>query len=319
MAVHVRASGIVYHAVDELAWLTLYRRSRYKSFKLLGLHPLCAILFTAGYALREYGSMNYLYSDQNLIIYILSQVFIYVCPPLLELANYHVLGRVLYYIPYLAPMPPGRVLATFGALMALVETLNAVGVALSSNPSSDISQQKLGSNLIISALVIQLVVILIFVVLAGIFHGRCRRSNLHVKAVSTTLVVLYISMALILVRCIYRLVEHVGNTTVDISDLELLEALSPLLRYEVYFYIFEASVMLINSVIWNIWHPGRSLPRSSNVHLSPDGETEVTDREDVDDRSLLAKVACILTFGILFRKRTKSAPFHELDDYQAAR
>lgn len=54
--------------------------SHYKAFKLVGLQPLCAVLFTAGYALREYGAFNYLYSTQNLIIFILSQVFIYVCP-----------------------------------------------------------------------------------------------------------------------------------------------------------------------------------------------------------------------------------------------
>lgn len=200
--------------------------------------------------------------------------------------------------------------------MALVEALNAVGVALSSNPSSDSDQQKLGSHLTIAALVIQLVVILIFVVLAGIFHKRCRKAGLHVTAVSTTLIVMYVSMGLILTRCIYRLVEHVGNTTVDITDMEQLEALSPLLRYEVYFYIFEATVMLINSVIWNIWHPGRSLPKSSNIHLSTDGVTEVTDREATDERSLLAKLMCILTFGILFRRKTKHPSFQELDDFQ---
>ena len=54
--------------------------SRYESFKLIGLHPLCAMLFTTGYALREYGAFNYLYSTKNLIVFILSQVFIYICP-----------------------------------------------------------------------------------------------------------------------------------------------------------------------------------------------------------------------------------------------
>jgi hypothetical protein len=54
--------------------------SHYKCFKLIGLHPLCAVLFTAGYALREYGAFNYTYSTKNLIIFILSQVFIYICP-----------------------------------------------------------------------------------------------------------------------------------------------------------------------------------------------------------------------------------------------
>ena len=56
---------------------------RYKAWKLIGLHPLCAFLFTLGYALREYGSYNYLYSPTSssaLIIFVLSQVFIYICP-----------------------------------------------------------------------------------------------------------------------------------------------------------------------------------------------------------------------------------------------
>jgi hypothetical protein len=47
---------------------------------LIGLHPVAAVTFTAGYALREYGAFNYLYSSQNLIIYIVSQILIYICP-----------------------------------------------------------------------------------------------------------------------------------------------------------------------------------------------------------------------------------------------
>lgn len=47
---------------------------------MIGLHPLCAVMFTVGYALREYGAFHYIYSTTNLIVYILSQVFIYVCP-----------------------------------------------------------------------------------------------------------------------------------------------------------------------------------------------------------------------------------------------
>lgn len=54
---------------------------------------------------------------------------------MLELANYHILGRIFYYIPHLSPLPPNRVLAIFGGLMALVEALNAIGVSLQANPS----------------------------------------------------------------------------------------------------------------------------------------------------------------------------------------
>lgn len=98
--------------------------------------------------------------------------------------------------------------------MALVEALNALGVAFSSNVSSSHSQQETGSRLTIAALAIQLGVIVVFVLLAAIFHRRCAKANIHAKAVSTPLITLYISMLLILIRCIYRLVGHLGNTTV---------------------------------------------------------------------------------------------------------
>ena len=54
--------------------------SRYKAFLLAGFHPLCAVILAVGYALREYGSFNYFYTRGNLITFICSQVFIYVCP-----------------------------------------------------------------------------------------------------------------------------------------------------------------------------------------------------------------------------------------------
>lgn len=54
--------------------------SYYKSWKVIGLHPFSAVLFTGGYALREYGAYYYLYSPPVLIIFVVSQVLIYVCP-----------------------------------------------------------------------------------------------------------------------------------------------------------------------------------------------------------------------------------------------
>ncbi|KAK3290835.1 uncharacterized protein B0H64DRAFT_410772 [Chaetomium fimeti] len=288
---------------------------RYKAWKLMWLHSLCAVLFTVGYALREWGSFNYLFSRTDntpLIMFILSQVFIYVCPPLLELSNYHVLGRVFYYVPYCAPLPPNRVLATFGGLMAVVEALNAVGVSLVANPSSD--SQSLGKDLTIAAVAIQVIVIVIFVVMAGMFHYRFTRARLNSKAVKTTLFVLYASMALIFARCVFRLVEHTGNTKMDLDDIEVLRRLTPLMRFETYFYVFEASLMLLNSWLWNLWHPGRFLPRDLHIYLAEDG-TVVTGDKYEDSRPLLAKTAHVLTFGILFRDKTKGAHgMQELDD-----
>ncbi|KAF9887528.1 hypothetical protein FE257_010106 [Aspergillus nanangensis] len=287
----------------------IWQCHRYRCFKLLGLHPLCAVLFAVGYALREYEAFNYSYgigdslNTRNLLLYIISQVFIYICPPLLELANYHVLGRIFYYVPYLAPLAPGKVLSIFGALMAIVELVNALGVALAANPSSSHTQQETGGSLTVAALAIQLAVIFTFVLLAFMFQWRCYRSNIYSRTISTPLITLYISMALILARSIYRLVEHLGNTVVNFDDPASLRHLSPLLRYEWYFYIFEATLMLVNSVLWNIWNPGRYLPRNHHIYLSQDGKTELEMENVSDNRSFLLKIVSVLTFGLAFHRK----------------
>lgn len=234
--------------------------------------------------------------------------------PLLELANYHVLGRVFHYVPHCAPLPANRVLATFGGLMAVVEALNAVGVALVANPAG--SKQALGKHLTVAAVAIQVVVIIVFVVLAALFHFRfARRARLKSRGVRTVLLVLYTSMALIFARCVFRLVEHSGNTKIDLDDMEVLRGLSPLLRYEAYFYVFEASLMLINSWLWNIWHPGRFLPREHHIFLAQDG-TEVVGEKQEDSRPLLAKTAHVLTFGMLFRDKKRGLHgMQELGEY----
>lgn len=61
----------------------MFSTSRYKSWGLIGLHPFVAVLFTAGYVLREAGAFNYKYDPYNkesVIIYITNQVLVYIGP-----------------------------------------------------------------------------------------------------------------------------------------------------------------------------------------------------------------------------------------------
>jgi hypothetical protein len=287
---------------------------RYKAFKLVGLHSVCGVLFVLGYCLRAVGAHNYIYDPDDsmpLLLFIFSQVFIYVCPPLLELSNYHVLGRVFYYVPYCSPFRPGRVLATFGGIMIIVEALNALGVSLAVNSGSSPQVQALGGHLTIAAISIQLFVILSFGYLSGLFHRRCSTTKLHSKKVNSVLYTLYASMALIFARCIYRLVEHMEPTKKELDNLESLKELSPILRYESFFYIFEATLMLVNSILWNVWHPGRFLPSTHNICLQLDGN-EVEIAEEPDERPLLAKTANIFTFGVLYRRKRQTTDFQQL-------
>lgn len=77
----------------------------------------------------------------------------------------------------------------------------------------------------------------------------------------------------------------------------------PIIRNEVYFHVFEATLMVrlplfsflfltltlfneqfINVLVLNIWHPGRYLPRSVKTVLNPSGQEEEVERGGWDDK-----------------------------------
>ncbi|KAL5122049.1 Lipid-translocating exporter-like protein rta1 [Pleosporales sp. CAS-2024a] len=280
---------------------------RYKAWKLIWLQPACAALFTLGYALREYGAYNYMYSRENkapLALFIVSQICIYLGPPLLELGNYHILGRVFHYVPYAAPFSPSRVTAFFGGLMAIIEGLSGAGVSLTANAKAKESTKKMGHNLLLVALGLQVCVIFLFVYLSVAFHRRCIKARVPAqsKAVKSTLMTLYLSMALIFIRCVFRLVEMAtSSTSVDITSMERLMKLSPILRNEAYFLAFESSLMLINSYLWNVRHPGAHLPGDTHIYLAQDGSEVEGEGDGSEDRPLLLNMANTLMFGLLYR------------------
>ncbi|KAB8269513.1 RTA1 like protein-domain-containing protein [Aspergillus minisclerotigenes] len=285
----------------------------YKCFQLMILHLVCCLMFTIGFALREYGAFHHSFSKPDLYTYVVSTCLIYMSPPLLELANYQILGRILYYVPYRSPIHPGRVLTTFGMLSTVVEVLNALGVAYIANPELPESTLKLGHILMKISLIAQILVITVFCFLAAIFQRRCYRSGIRSRRVSTPLITLYISTFLIFVRCIYRIVEHFGASKVSPSSSGDLEGLSPILRHEWFFYVFEASLMLVNTLLWNWRHPRRFLPERSNIYLAQDGETELKGPGWKDQRPFL--VTLCDPFGWFDSNKKKERPFWENNGY----
>ena len=185
------------------------------------------------------------------------------------------LSRILYYVPYHSPLHPGRVLTTFGVLSSVVEALNANGAAYVANSSLPESRQRIGRNLLKAALVLQLVILSLFVTLAVYFHRKCLKAGLMPGNLKTILQTLYISSTLIGVRTIFRTVEYF--TTAEIHYTPGLDpnALSPLLRYEWFFWLFEGVLMVLNTFLLNVRHTMRYIPRDNKVYLAEDGVTEI--------------------------------------------
>lgn len=80
-------------------------------------------------------------------------------------------------------------------------------------------------------------------------------------------------------RTIFRTVEYwtIADQLLRLGKEEGFDpmSLSPVIRYEWYFYVFEAVLMLCNQVLMNVRHPRRWLPKSTKTYLAQDGVTEI--------------------------------------------
>ncbi|TKA77324.1 hypothetical protein B0A49_02118 [Cryomyces minteri] len=253
------------------ALLHMYQCMHYKSWKFTGLAAAATLIFVAGYILRAYGAYHY----DDIGIYIASVVCLYSAPPIYELANYFVLGRILYYVPYHSPLHPGRVLTTFSAISAIVEVLNGQGASRVANTHSPPHYQDVGHGLLKAALLLQLAIIGVFVVLAGYFHRRCKKGGVLKRNLKAVLLTLYGSCALITVRTIYRTVEYFQVASIDLASGSTHSRISPVVRYEWFFWVFEAVPMLSNTFLLNARHPAMCLPQNTKMYLSDDGVSEV--------------------------------------------
>jgi hypothetical protein len=257
----------------------------------------------SGFALRLAGA----YNPDDLAYLIASTVLVMSGPPVYTLINYFILSRMLYYIPYLAPLHPGRVATTFIGLDGVCEILIAQGAWRMVNSDSTDAQRQLGSNLVTASLCLQAALFCAFGLLAVQFHRRANKAGVRSKNLNVVLYVMYVSATIVTIRCIYRLVEYIEGWD------------SSIYQNEVYFWIFEATIMLFNTALLNICHPGERLPPSNSTFLSRDG---VTEREGPGwgvDRPWIVTVFDPFDLWGLFRGRDKKTQFWDMSDDELAR
>lgn len=259
-----------------------YQCLRYKSWKVTGILPWSALLFTAGFITRTVGAFG---QWGNIGIYIASTVLLLAGPPVYEGANYFILGRMLYYIPYHSPIHPGRVFTTFVAVGIAIEAITANGAARVASSGSTPHEQSVGKALLKAALIMQVALMVAFTALAAKFQYNCRRGGVLNDKIKRCLNVLYISSTLITIRTIYRTVEYF--TAASLNAFDDIDKISPLLKQEWFFWFFEVVFMFSNTILLNVFHPMQVLPRNNKVYLAEDGETEVEGPGYKDPRPFL--------------------------------
>jgi hypothetical protein len=109
--------------------------------------------------------------------------------------------------------------------------------------ASDQDTVKLGNNIILTGLFLQIMFFAIFVVVAGVFHKRMQAAP-TVNAMASTLPwarylwILYLASFLM-----FRIAEYAGGQE------------GVLLSTEIYLYIFDATLMFLVMVVFNVQHP----------------------------------------------------------------
>ena len=188
-----------------------------------------------------------------------------------ELTCYLLLGRTLYYVPYLSPLHPGRVITTFLGLDAVVGAITGNGAARTANTDADAKEKSEGKALLRASIFIQLGCFCAFPTICIIFHRRCLRAGIipnggpkawWFNKVGRVMCLLYVATSLVITRNIYRIVDV------------WLGYESYMARHEAFWYVFDGALMFILSVMFNVFHPmdGKCLPRTHKVYLTRYGE-----------------------------------------------
>ncbi|GMG16948.1 unnamed protein product [Aspergillus oryzae] len=179
----------------------------------------------------------------------LQQMLILCAPPFVAATIYMVLGRIIraFDAEHLSPMRPKRITVLFvlNDVFCFFTQLGGAGVQI----TGDAKVMDIGRKVVIVGLVFALVVFLLFVWIAWVFHRRLAAEPTGVAAANPGLNwrrymwAIYGSCLVLMVRNLVRLVEF-GAVK------------SALNQQEAYIYVFDAAMMFLSMGVLVFWHPG---------------------------------------------------------------
>jgi hypothetical protein len=146
---------------------------------------------------------------------------------------------------------------------------NPIGGSLISTADT-VDELNRAKKLILIGLAVQLAFFGLFLIVTGIFHFRIDREptprSLEVPVPwRRFILVLYAASAIVLVRSIFRVAEYQQGRDGELQSKEI------------YFYVFDSTLMFIVGVIFNVFHPSQIISRGKAEAIDL-GETGVGER-----------------------------------------
>ncbi|KAH7121774.1 RTA1 like protein-domain-containing protein [Dactylonectria estremocensis] len=202
--------------------------------------------------------------------YIIQALLLLLGPPFYAASIYMVLGRLIRLLDAEKySMVRLKWLTKVFLLGDIVSILGqGAGGGMLASADSKKSRDR-GQIIIIGGLVIQIIFFSFFMVVTMVFHSRIRREPTKASSSMTSpweklLKILYGSSFLILVRSLFRVIEYIMG-----EDGELMAK-------EAYIYIFDATLMFLVSVAFNIFHPSAIINKKNKRHARiPSSDVEM--------------------------------------------
>ncbi|KAJ5113422.1 hypothetical protein N7456_001956 [Penicillium angulare] len=187
--------------------------------------------------------------------YVIQELLLLVAPSLFAASIYMILGRIIRLLngDSNSPIRPSWLTKIFVTGDVISFFMQSGGGGILATAKSD-SSMNMGNNVIIGGLIVQVISFSVFIVVSVIFHRRMLNSPMHMMVKtqipwSRYMMILYTGSALILVRSAYRVAEYVQGST---GYLQSKEA---------FVYIFDATLMLLCCILFNIFHPSKLLAK----------------------------------------------------------
>jgi hypothetical protein len=207
-------------------------------------------------------------ATDELMPYIIQSVFTLIPPSLFAASIYMTLGRI---IQGLGPRAEGLSIIRVRWLTTLFVVGDVFSFLIQSSGAGMMAagnDPKPGERIVVGGLVIQILFFGLFVFSAIIFHKRYISYSISAGASPSDsfgweamMHMLYVTSGLILVRCIFRIIEYVGGSGGYLLTMEW-----PL-------YVFDATLMVITMSIFFWWYPsnvrhGKMLRSDSNIEFA---------------------------------------------------
>lgn len=183
----------------------------------------------------------------------MQSLFLILPPSLYAATIYMIYGRLVLFVDaaHLSLIRPTRVTKIFvtGDVIGFLIQGGGGGMLASEG------NETLGRNILLVGLFFQLAFFGFFIVVSGVFNYRVNKEGLGMQTAGgkyrwrTMMKVLYAASVLIIVRCIFRVIEFSGGEN------------GRLRTEEVWMYVFDAVPMLVVQCVFHFVHGGMVLPK----------------------------------------------------------